>query len=262
MNAINTVILILLLIIVIMSSLTAYKTETFANLSDPSMYPQTPNNLTAYDYIAKVKKWNVRRLTKDQLKVLYTMRALQSFQYAADTKVFPFRDALVLPKEHFPIFNRNINDTSPMTVYPPGKKAITLQYTSQTDYPQGIMFDCQHMTFEQLRDFLAGAYELYDEEIIIIKRQLQEQITKATKLKTFYEKELQRITSLAEWWENAIAKYIAPGSPYDIVKNEVRELRNKYNRWLRHNQQVLQTNDQLISTINQGVNRIWEMTKC
>lgn len=72
--------------------------------------PQTPNDMTCYNYIKNIKGWNVDELSKDQMKVLLTMRTLQGGQFTSDSKVFPYGDGCVIPKEHLPIFNRNEDD--------------------------------------------------------------------------------------------------------------------------------------------------------
>lgn len=163
-----------------------YKIETFTTISDPTIFPQTPNNETCYDYIKNVKNWNVGQLTDKQKKVIFTMRALLGSQYSDNSKVFPFKDGCVIPKENLPIFNAS-EETTSLTVSPPNNrnKHITLSSTNETMYPQGLYVDFTdpNMNYDKFRDILDGGYQLYDSEFLIEERRLKNEINRLTRIR-------------------------------------------------------------------------------
>ncbi len=245
--------------------------------------PQTPNDMTCYNYIKNIKGWNVDELSKDQMKVLLTMRALQGGQYTDDSRTYPYGDGCVIPKEHLPIFNKNESDLTPLTVTPsatsnkntcsnpndnnpdrkPVNSKVTLYATAPAEYPAGLKADFKTMDFEKFKDFLQGAYPLYDQEFLVEKQKLQDELIRQTKIR--------------DWW----AAY------RQSLENATNEFNNKRNNLLRYdstcqttkrgnenihmpewNNKLTQMNDN-ISLINRlwgylwdGWMQIWNMWYC
>lgn len=229
--------------------------------------PQTPNDMTCYNYIKNIKGWNVDELSKDQLKVLLTMRALQGGQFSADSKVYPYGDGCVIPKEHFPIFNKAEEDLTPLTVRPsktsnkntcsnpndntpdrkPVNASVTLSATDVAEYPSGLKADFKKMNYDAFKDFLQGAYDLYDKEFLVDKKRLQD--------------ELKRQIKIRDWWN----------SYRQSLENSTKDYDNKRNALLRHDsncQITTRGNHQVhmpdwnnkISQINNNIgliNRVW-----
>ncbi len=229
--------------------------------------PQTPNDMTCYNYIKNVKGWNVDELSKDQLKVLLTMRALQGSQYSADSRVYPYGDGCVIPKEHLPIFNRNEHDLSPLTVRPtrtsnkntcsnpndntpdvqPVNSSVTLNSTGAGEYPNGLKADFKTMDYQKFKDFLQGAYELYDSEFLTEKKRLQA--------------ELVRQTRIRDWWNSYRQSLQDATTDYDTRKNALLAYNSACQITTRGNQnQYMPEWNQRISDMNSNIwsiNRLW-----
>lgn len=176
--------ILLICIIVFIGIIGKYPKEKYTN-SD-ILYPESPNDLTCLNYVQRVKGWNIDELSEEQKRVLYTMRTLQTSQYSPNTKLFPFAGGCVIPRQHFPIFQKDINDRSalsvtPVTVVngvPVPQRQITVPFTEVDHTPDGVYVDFSKMDFNQFKDFLNGAYRLYDEEFIKEKDVLVDQSTR------------------------------------------------------------------------------------
>jgi hypothetical protein len=188
MKTIKGFLFLLLFIVIITVSMSAYKIETFSNLSDFMAFPQVPDDTTAYNYCRSVKKWRVDHLSHQQKRVLYTMRALQSKQFSANNKVFPFKNGVVIPRQHLPIYNRNSDDPATLTVHPPTvdivhwiksnnikdpvaepiprSDPVSIVITEENDTPEGLYVDMTKMNFTDFKRLLSGLYELYDSEFL------------------------------------------------------------------------------------------------
>ena len=160
MNPIHTFLLVMLLIIIMTSALSAYKIETY---EEQQIYPDTPNDLTAYNFLMKHKKWDVNSLSPDLLYILFTMRALQVKQYIHNNRTFPYVNAIVIPYEHMPVFNRDSNDKSDFVITTPNKQFV-LKPTTADLYPQGIQIELSELTFGEFRGILNVLSDMYNSE--------------------------------------------------------------------------------------------------
>jgi len=225
----------------------AYKIETFSNLTDSDVYPQTPNNLTCYDYIKNVKKWNVNELTPKQKRVLFTMRALLGSQYSDNTKVFPFKDGCVIPNEHLPIFDTTENANT-LTVSPPNKSKITIGSTDSTMYPQGVYvnFTDPKVNYEKFKNFLDGAYLKYDSAFLKEKAKLEIEIKRLTQTRDNWKQVLADLVNQTNHYNNMTIALNNPNS--ECQKNKTYVSNTLIPQW-----------NQAINSINYQSNRYWTL---
>ena len=215
----KSTLIILFLIIILASTLSCYKIESFVNY-----VPQTP---TAYNFIAKNKEWDVNILTKEQLFVLFTMRALQGKHFTSNNREFPLLDGVVIPYKHLPVFNRDPSDKSPMLL-----KRTTAKPTHSEMHPNGLYINLTELSFQDFRSVLDTLYKEYDSDYIYeynimkqrkekiyneikplednlmqLEQQLKYMTEKTKEAKTMYENELATSQKLNE----EIVKYRACG---------------------------------------------------
>lgn len=245
--------------------------------------PQTPNDMTCYNYIKNIKGWNIDELSKDQMKVLLTMRALQGGQYTADSRVYPYGDGCVLPKEHLPIFNRNEDDLTPLKVKPtassnkntcsnpndnnpdrqPVNKSVTLNATAPAEYPAGLKADFKKMNFDAFKDFLQGAYPLYDKEFLVEKKKLQDELVKQTKIRDWWEAYRQSLQNAAAEFDNKNNTLTNYNSKCQVTK---RGNKNTYMPEWNNKLSEINTDIGLINTlwgyIWDGWMQIWNLWNC
>jgi hypothetical protein len=260
MKTLHILLIILLLIVITAASMMSYKIETFSNT-----FLQTPNNETCYNYIKNVKKWNVDELTKEQKKVLFTMRAAQGAQYSDNSKVFPFKDACVIPYNHLPIFNTSENATS-LTVYPKNKPSIKINNTDQTMSPQGVYVDFAdpEMTFDKFKDLLAGGYLLYDSDFIIESQKLNDEIKKLTNTRDYWKNLFNRLFQQTKHYNiNLIYSLSNPNSEcQEIKKYNNSIIIPQWDKYLAENNIIINNINQLWSKITNAWNKIRELQKC
>ena len=235
-----------------------YKIETFSN---PTIFPQTPNNETCYNYIKNVKKWNVGELTDKQLKVLFTMRALLGSQYSDSSKVFPFKDGCVIPSEHLPIFDIS-EETKSLTVSPPNKSDITIYSTDKTMYPQGLYVDFTdpNINYEKFKDILNGGYLLYDSEFLREKKRLENEILNLTKVRDSWEKVLANLENQTKNVTGMTAALNDPNSECQREKAKNATLKNKWDELMNSENYYSNRYHTLLQYVNDGiVKRDWLM---
>ena len=253
MNNLYIYLIILLIIVIIATSMMSYKIETFTNLSDPTVFPQTPNNETCYDYIKNVKKWNVNELTDKQRRVLFTMRALLGSQYSDNSKVFPFKDGCVIPYEHLPIFDTSEATTS-LTLLPKNKPPITISSTDDTMYPQGLYADFTdpNMNYNKFKDILDGGYLLYDSEFLIEENRLKEEIKRLTKIRDSWKQVLANLVNQTNNVVEKIALLNNPNSECQRAKATNIDLTNKWNQLMDAQNYYSNRHSALQGYINNG----------
>lgn len=281
MKNIQVFIVVLLLIVVLCASLRAYKIENFAELQSA---PLTANDMTCYNYLKNIKKWNLSQLNKDQLKVLFTMRAMQGSQFSADNKVFPFKDGCVLPKEHFPVFNKAEEDLSPMTVYPPTQlnkntctnpsdkntappraplsPYVTLPTTDVTEYPAGVKADFTKMDYEQFKDFLQGAYELYDSDFLKDKRSLEAEIARLEKVRDMWISIRDNYNATRKEYEQKLKVLLDTTSCLPDKRYNRDVLQPEYNRYTDQANSIINNINTLWGYIWEGWLQIWNLQRC
>lgn len=228
MNSIQTSIIIMLLIIIIACTLSSYKIETFAQ-----DIPETPNDLSAYNFLLKVKNWDVTSLQKEHLLVLLTMRALQVKKYNQNSREFPYLNGVVIPYMHLPLFNKDPAAKTPIIFeIADGLKNITANPTDEEMSPEGLYINLNTTSFQDFKDVLEVLYQEYDSEFIeelenlkqrkavieneykpfeVLLSQLEEDLKIQTNLakdaKAKYDKEL----AISKELENEMTKYRACG---------------------------------------------------
>lgn len=252
------------MIVIVATSMMSYKIETFTNLTDPNAYPQTPNNETCYNYIKNVKKWNVDELTNEQKKVLFTMRATQGTQYSAETKVFPFKDGCAIPRNHLPIFNTDENASS-LTVNPKNKSPITIEKTDKTMYPQGVYTDFTDpsMTFNKFKNFLTGAYDLYDSDFLIEKEKLEIEIKRLTSTRDYWKQVLADLVNRTNHYYRLTDSLLAENSECQEIKRyNLTVLLPEWNKLLGVNNDVVNRINQLWGNLWNGWTQIWQLQRC
>lgn len=273
MKNLQRLLIILLLIIILVTSMMSYKIETFINLTDQNIYPQTPNDYTCYNYIKNIKKWNVDELTKEQQKVLFTMRTLQGTQFNDNNKIFPYKDGCVIPREHLPIFNASIDKTS-LTVTPPiydnngskigEKDNITISYNNNDNksYPKGVITDFSKMNYNQFKDFLNGAYELYDSDFLINKRILEDELKKQIGIRDYYNMVKDDLIKETAVYNNKRNLLLDINSECQISKlyNNVHLL--EYNNLNDQNNIIVNQIKQLWDYIYDGWKQIYKLENC
>lgn len=253
--------IILLLILLIATSMQSYKIETFANTEDTTAFPQTPNDLTCYNYIKNVKNWDVNSLMPDQKKVLFTMRTLQSTQYAPDSKIFPYKDGCVIPKEHLPIYNKDTNDTTPLDIKT-DNKTTTIPYTKSDEYPEGVVVDLSTNNFDDFKKFLSDAYTLYDADQIKDRDLLMKQINSLTKTRDDLNVQLKAI-------KDSIAKYTSQlnilNDPNDVCQRDAKTLADLKSQNAQQEATLIDINNQIssvVDSINTAYKQIQDLQKC
>lgn len=264
MKTLHVFLIILLVIVIIAASMRSYKIETFITLTNTDAYPQTPNNETCYDYIKNVKKWNVDELTKEQQKVLFTMRAIKGIEFSNDTKLFPFKNGCAIPREHLSIFNKNENANS-LTVYPKNKSPITLNSTDATMTPNGIYADFTDstMTFDKFKNILSGGYLLYDSDFLLEKTKLETQIKRLTSTRDNLKTELARLVTVTKNTNEDTALLLNPNSLCQQTKKyNVTILLPEWNKFLGINNNIVRRINQLWSHLWSGWTQIWQLQRC
>lgn len=226
MTPVQTFLILMLLVVLIASSLSTYKIETFTNDNN---IPESPNDLSAYNFLLKVKNWNVRSLTNEQLFVLFTMRALLSNNFIVNNREFTFINSVVIPYVHLPIFNK---DDRKQMVFDVNNKKVIAKPTEEDKHPSGLYFDLSQMTFEDFKVVLDKLYLEYDSEfleeiknleerkkeineiigplekdLVETRAQATEMETKAKLANEAYEKEVKKAEALS----HELAKYRACG---------------------------------------------------
>jgi hypothetical protein len=107
------------------------------------------------------------------------MRTLYNAQFTPTGRIFSRKDAIVIPREHFAIFDRNENDTNNMILNLQNGNTVTLKYTDQTDEPQGLVYETDSSAFADLVQVLQALYLIYDSRFLRSKERLEKQIADA-----------------------------------------------------------------------------------
>jgi len=235
-----------------------YKIETFSNTQTSSNIPATPNNETCYNYIKNVKNWNVSDLTSNQQKVLFTMRALLGSQFSDNTKTFPFKDGCVIPSNHLPIYDIAETSTS-LTVNPPNKQSITINATDSTMYPKGLYVDFTDptMDYNKFKDFLDGAYLLYDSSFFVQQESLLNEIKRLKANRDNLKQNLANLVTQTNNVNNMATALQDPNSQCQQIKSEnVNTLIPEWNNLIDKANYYAQRYDTLVGYINDGLSQV------
>lgn len=178
---------------------------------------------SCWKYINNTFNWNLDELDDGEKKVLLTMKKLNANTYEDNNKFFPgWENKCVIPKEHLPIFNKDINAKDEWDMYsdkPQQNSKGYMQYTNESEYPKGYVVDLKKHDEKSFKDFLGKAYELYDKEFFDEKKRLEEEI---------------------ENWK------IQRDQKKDLLKNIKREIKNKtetYNELINPNGECQKTKE-------------------
>lgn len=172
MNSFQVSLIILLVIVILTCTFSSYKIETF---EEELKNPNAPTDLSAYNFLLYVKKWKgIALMQREHLLVLFTLRALIGKNYAANNRKFPYLNGIVIPYQHLAIFNKDLNNRSPIVFeVAEGLKQITAQPTNNEMYPSGFYINLDNVTYDDFKDILDILYKQYDyehlEEVNILK---------------------------------------------------------------------------------------------
>jgi hypothetical protein len=180
--------LLLLIIIVIISVFSAFMnqpskiSETFIDIMDGAGSPDTPDDLSVFQYLQKNKGWDVNSLSNEEKQVLFSLRMLQTYSYDTNNMSFPVLDACVIPYETFPLYQRSSSDTSPFII-----NETTLRFTNEDETPSGAVIDLSNTNFQEFRKILKSASDLFNSDyvdqqkrLITIRTRLNRQIVNKT----------------------------------------------------------------------------------
>jgi hypothetical protein len=159
--------LVLLFIIIGTSIMTSIKIETFqqnniGGLENPRAAPQTPNDLTAFTWLQRIKPGFVEKLPANLLYIVFSMRALVTNLIGANNmENATFRDAIVIPQEHYSLYNIVVpRDASSVElqmhtgVQNNNIRPITLEVTGGEESPVGLRIDADRLTNAELTNLL------------------------------------------------------------------------------------------------------------
>jgi hypothetical protein len=216
MNSFQVSLIVLLVIIILTCTLASYKIETF---SEEPKNPNAPTNMSAYDFLIQIKKWNgIASLQREHLLVLFTMRTVVGKYYASNNRKFPYFNGLVIPYQHMPLFNRDPNDRSQMIFeVAEGLKTITAEPTSNKMYPSGFYINLDNVTYDDFKDILDILYRQYDYEYLEnleILKNIKEDMSKQVRsveelrdnLKYELEKKKQKLTEITEVYDKEMVE--------------------------------------------------------
>lgn len=100
-------IFLLCLIIVIFTTLSSYKIESFINFSQLTVakdQPQNANEFACFDYLKKIKNWNIDNYDEHQRKMISVMRTGLANRKTDLYDNTPFTESCVVPKEILDMF--------------------------------------------------------------------------------------------------------------------------------------------------------------
>jgi hypothetical protein len=177
---------ILLFIIIVTSIVSSMKTETFTEenirgLDNPNVAAQTPNSLTAYSYLKDVKKWNIDSLEPHLKYIVFSMRALVTYQLGnVDFTQAVFQNAVVIPHEHLLLYDINVDpklyEPRPDNTREPTVKLEDINYeftlTGFGHYPQGLIINVENISFQTFKRILIALDKRLNKEFHELEQQL------------------------------------------------------------------------------------------
>jgi len=255
-------VILLLAIIVVVAIMGSYKIETFASPPEAQMYPQTPDDLSCYSYIKNVKGWNVDDMSDSQKKVVFSMRALQGHQYVTDSKVFPYKNACVIPKEHFPIFNKQVNDATPLKLTLASGQQTVLNYTDQGDTPEGVYVDLSAVDFDGFKGVLDALYQLYDEEFINEKKFLETLVDKLTKQRDDLNTQLEGLKQQTKQYQDDLNKLLDPNGECGKAQQQAMNMQESIGKYTQQNADLQAKTNQLQALIDDGNSKLQLLASC
>lgn len=205
--------LILLFIIVVTSIMTSVKIETYTNiggLENPTAAPQTPNDLTAYTWLRRIKPGFIESLENEQAKsliyIVFSLRPLTTnLLGSSDMNNVTFRDSIVIPKEVYKIYDidntdaRTIEIQADASYAPPNISSIrdifTFEKTDPTESPEGYKINAANLSNTRFKTLLEILESRLNKEYYITKRQLEDRKVKLLSEKATAEQDKTRALS-------------------------------------------------------------------
>lgn len=138
-------------------------------------FVDTQENTSAWNLI-KTHGWNVDLYDIGLQKVVMTMRKLNATAYNDDSRLLlGWNNSCVIPAEHMPIFNKDVNDTS--------DGWMGLRYTRDGENPKGYVVKLDDYTEAEFQILLSLLFEIYDREFFNEKERLEGEIERWTETK-------------------------------------------------------------------------------
>lgn len=172
MDTCTKVLLFCIIVVIAFVSITRYK-EHFMTDNKP------PEIESCWDFITKEYKWNLNNYSENQKKVLLTFRMLKANTPEDDNRYFPKWRSCVIPKEHLPIYNRDINSKADWDLYndrPDPNSLGYMRYTKVSENPDGYVINLTKHNESTFQQFLERLYLIYDKEYFDELAYLKEQI--------------------------------------------------------------------------------------
>ena len=190
--------LVLLFIIIGTSIMTSIKIETFqqniGGLENPIAAPQTPNDLTAYNWLKNRKPGFVENLPPNLLYIIFSMRALTNNLITENNmQNITFRDAIVIPRIHYSLYDINIANNARKTtldVHPGALQNIdpvTLEVTLKDESPRGLVIQADNLSNKEFVDLLKILESRLNSDYYVAKAKLEERRKKLIELKSIAE---------------------------------------------------------------------------
>lgn len=236
MKLCNLTLLIIILVICAILSILLFK-ENFAQPPPglvASTFNRDPNEETCWAHVKKHYGWNPESFTKNQKKVLMTMRRMSGKAYEDDTTYFPeIKKYCVIPSAHLPIFNKSTNDKAPWDLYnesnPDSSSKGYMTATLDNETPDGYKIDLTQHDQQSFQMLLDTAYKQYDKEFLDEKNSLLSQIQDWQRVKRDRERQLADLRGEIANSERQINALTNNNSTCQVNKREYEGLVNEYN---------------------------------
>ena len=202
------------------------------------------NTESCWKHIKDTFNWNLDDMDFGPKKVLLTMKKLNANTYEDDNRFYPGWDkSCVIPKEHLPIFNKDVNATEDWDLYsqkPDPKSKGYLRYTNVSENPDGYVVDLKKHDEKSFKEFLGKAYEIYDKEFFDEKKRLEDLIKYWNEQKINKQAWLKALKDEIEWNVNEYNKLVDPNSQCQRDRRELEQLINEYNTIAEINRKLKQ----------------------
>jgi hypothetical protein len=202
------------------------------------------NTESCWKHIKDTFNWNLDDMEFGPKKVLLSMKKLNANTYEDDNRFYPGWDkSCVIPKEHLPIFNKDVNATEDWDLYSqkpdPNSKGY-LRYTNVSENPDGYVVDLKKHDEKSFKEFLGKAYEIYDKEFFDEKKRLEDLIKYWNEQKINKQTWLKALKDEIEWNVNEYNKLVDPNSQCQRDRRELEQLINEYNTIAEINRKLKQ----------------------
>lgn len=202
------------------------------------------NTESCWKHIKDTFNWNLDDMEFGQKKVLLSMKKLNANTLEDDNRFFPGWDkTCVIPKEHLPLFNKDVNATDDWDLYSQRADKNSkgfMRYTTVSENPDGYVVDLKNHSEGSFKQFLLKAHELYDKEFFDEKRRLEDLIEYWKNQKVQKQAWVKALKDETEWNINEYNKLIHPDSQCQRDKRELEQLIQEYNTIAEINRKLRQ----------------------